>query len=51
MEFSCLRWAQLPRIALYMDQVLLVLNQGLAPLSASGEPVVTGTMINNYVKM
>jgi len=51
MEFSCLRWAQLPQIALYMDQVLLVLNQALAPLSVSDSPAVTGTMINNYVKM
>lgn len=51
MEFTCLRWDLLPQIALYMDQVLLVLNQVLAPLSVSEEPVVTGTMINNYVKM
>lgn len=51
MEFTCLRWDLLPQIALYMDQVLLVLNQALAPLSVSEEPVVTGTMINNYVKM
>ena len=51
MEFTCLRWGQLPQIALYMDQVLLVLNQALAPLMVSEEPVVTGTMINNYVKM
>ena len=51
MEFSCLRWAQLPQIALYMDQVLLVLNQALAPLAVSDDPVVTSTMINNYVKM
>ena len=51
MEFTCLRWEQLPQIALYMDQVLLVLNQALAPLMVSEEPVVTGTMINNYVKM
>ena len=51
MEFTCLRWSQLPRIALYMDQVLLVLNQALAPLSAEPGPAVTATMINNYVKM
>ena len=51
MEFSCLRWEQFPQIALYMDQVLLVLNQSLAPLSPCGEPVVSSTMINNYVKM
>ena len=51
MEFFCPRWAQLPQIALYMDQVLLVLNQSLAPLSLGDAPAVTGTMINNYVKM
>ena len=51
MEFSCPRWAQLPQIALYMDQVRLVLNQALAPLSMDETPAVTGTMINNYVKM
>lgn len=49
MEFVCLRWNQLPNIALYMDQVLLVLNQSLEPLL--GMDGITGTMINNYVKM
>lgn len=51
MEFQCLRWEQLPGIALYMDQVLLVLNQALEPLGRPEEPMVTATMINNYVKM
>lgn len=51
MEYTCPRWEQLPQIALYMDQVLLVLNQALEPLSVEKAPVVTGTMINNYVKM
>ena len=50
MEFRFPRWEQLPQIALYMDQVLLVLNQSLMPLSSEG-PVITATMINNYVKM
>lgn len=49
--FHCLRWAELPQIALYMDQVLLVINGTLAPLSADGSPAVTSTMINNYVKL
>lgn len=49
--FHCPRWAELPQIALYMDQVLLVINGALAPLSADGSPVVTSTMINNYVKL
>ena len=50
MEFRFPRWEQLPQIALYMDQILLVLNQALEPLSSEG-PVITATMINNYVKM
>ena len=50
MKFQFPRWEQLPQIALYMDQVLLVLNQILEPLSAD-ETAVTATMINNYVKM
>ena len=50
MEFRFPRWNQLPQIALYMDQVLLVLNQALEPLSA-GDCAITATMINNYVKM
>lgn len=45
------RWNQLPQIALYMDQVLLVLGEILAPFAADDAPMVTATMINNYVKM
>lgn len=51
MEFNCLCWEQLPQIPLYMDQVLLVINQALAPLPQPDGPLVTATMINNYVKM
>lgn len=51
MEFSIPRWKQLPGLALYMDQVLLVLGGILEPLSTEENPMVTATMINNYVKM
>lgn len=51
MEFTCLRWTQLPQIPLYMDQVLLVLDQAFSPLAQGDSPLVTSTMINNYVKM
>ena len=54
MEPVCLRlprWEQLPQIPLYMDQVLLVLGGALAPISSEDTPMVTATMINNYVKM
>jgi len=50
MQYRFPRWEQLPQIALYMDQVLLVLNQVLDPLSSDGT-AITATMINNYVKM
>lgn len=45
------RWEQLPQIALYMDQVLLVLGGILEPVATEENPMVTATMINNYVKM
>lgn len=45
------RWEQLPQIALYMDQVLLVLGEILSPISTEENPMVTAAMINNYVKM
>ncbi len=48
--FHCPRWEELPQLALYMDQVLLVLSTAFAPLSA-GQPPVTASMINNYVKL
>lgn len=51
MELQLPRWKQLPEIALYMDQVLLVLGGILEPLTTQEGPMVTSTMINNYVKM
>ena len=40
-------WEDLPTFDLYMDQVVEYVNEVLAPLNM---PVVTSTMINNYVK-
>ena len=51
MELQLPRWKQLPEIALYMDQVQLVLGGILEPLTTQEGPMVTPTMINNYVKM
>lgn len=44
------RWQELPPLYLYMDQVIYLLEEVLAPLTPPGEKVVTATMINNYVK-
>ena len=52
MEVQLPRWEQLPGIALYMDQVVLVLGETLSPFASRQDgPLVTPTMINNYVKM
>lgn len=49
--YHCPRWNELPAVALYMDQVLLILQDAVSPLIRSGEAAATATMINNYVKI
>lgn len=44
------RVAEMPRIELYLDQVLSIVSSELAFMYAPGERVVTGAMVNNYVK-
>lgn len=48
--FHCPRWEELPKLLLYMDQVILVLEETLSLFVEEKEHVVTSTMINNYVK-
>ena len=48
--FAMPRYAEIPRIDLYMDQLLGYLEEILAPLYARGEKIITSSMINNYVK-
>lgn len=43
-------WEQLPDLELYLDQVLLYVNQQTQPFLASHEKPLTASMINNYVK-
>lgn len=44
------RVAELPRIELYLDQVITLVSQELAFMTLPGETLVTGSMVNNYVK-
>ena len=45
------RYHELPALDLYMDQVISVINSILEPLfPQTGTPILTPTMINNYVK-
>lgn len=44
------RVSEMPRIELYLDQVLTLVSQELAFMSLPGETLLTGSMVNNYVK-
>lgn len=49
------RWDELPNIALYLDQVVTLINNCLSPIltqcdNKKEDTVLTKTMINNYVK-
>ena len=46
------RYDQLPNVSLYRDQVIEYVAQWMEPLSICVEqPVITPSMINNYVKV
>ena len=45
------QWSALPELELYMDQVIILLNQYLGSIQSGDSEVVTKNMINNYVKM
>ena len=49
-NFHMPRWKDLPEIDLYMDQVISVTDKYLGAFFSSGDPVLTPSMINNYVK-
>ena len=44
---ACRRYAQIPDIGLYLEQVVRYVNAYLAPL---GEPELSPSMVSNYVK-
>lgn len=46
-QFKLVSWAALPTMPVYMDQLLELVNQVLAPLNLAP---VTKTMVNSYVK-
>lgn len=41
---------EMPRIELYLDQVLTLVTQELEFMQVPGDTTVTGSMVNNYVK-
>ena len=48
--FSYPKWKEIPNIDLYLDQVLLYVNQVCEPISSGTEKSLTASMVNNYVK-
>jgi len=51
LKYHCPRWHELPEIELYVDQVVTMLQTNLITLMKDKDvPVVTASMINNYVK-
>ena len=48
--FSYPKWEEIPNIDLYLDQVLVYVNQVCAPISPDKEKGLTASMVNNYVK-
>ena len=48
--FSYPKWEEIPNIDLYLDQVLLYVNQVCEPISSGTEKSLTASMVNNYVK-
>jgi len=50
-DFKLPHWNDLPPIPLYLDQVLSLIDDWLGPyLKRDDKPIMTKTMINNYVK-
>lgn len=50
-NYHCPRWNELPEIELYIDQVVCILQNNLSIFSKNSEtPIITASMINNYVK-
>ena len=49
-RFALPRYGEIPRIELYMDQLLGYIEEMLGPLYAGNEKIITSSMVNNYVK-
>ena len=49
-NYHCPRWNELPEIELYIDQVICILEKNLSIFKENDSPIITPSMINNYVK-
>ena len=51
LAFRCPRFAELPQVDLYARQVLDYVSRILKPLFPDEASIITGAMINNYIKL
>ena len=52
LSYRCPRWADMPAVDLYIDQVVLFLQDSLSVfIKDEKTPIITATMVNNYVKL
>lgn len=49
-EFHLPRWEELPDFEIYMDQLVTLVSQYVAPFQENHVSMITPSMINNYVK-
>jgi Domain of unknown function (DUF1836). len=49
-KFKLPRFSDLPELELYKDQLLTLLDRYLSPIWIEDGPIVTNSMVNNYVK-
>jgi hypothetical protein len=50
-KYHCPRYDELPQFDVYMEQLIAILEEYLAPFEIPGEEkTITATMVNNYVK-
>ena len=51
LKFHIPKWEELPNIELYLDQIVIILQEYLEPyIGNKEEKIITKTMVNNYVK-
>nr|WP_153383786.1 DUF1836 domain-containing protein [Companilactobacillus mishanensis] len=49
-DYKLPRWENLPELELYRDQLLTLVERYIGPVWIEDTPVVTASMVNNYVK-
>ena len=45
------QWEELPKLSLYMDQVIGLMEEYLSIYEKTGDKLITPSMVNNYVKL